>query len=172
MPTRKPTPMPSTAARPLIETGQAAPPWRLRDQHGREHALKDYRGRWVVLYFYPRDATPGCTTEACGFRDAHVDFESRGAAVLGVSPDDEASHDRFARKHDLPFALLADIDKQVCQSYGVWQAKMLYGRSFMGVMRTTYLIDPKGRVAQRWDKVRVANHEQEVLEALSALSPT
>jgi peroxiredoxin Q/BCP len=119
-----------------------------------------------VLYFYPKDNTPGCTTEACSFRDANADFAKRSAAVLGVSPDDEASHANFAGKFDLPFPLLADTDTAVCRKYGVWGEKNMYGRKFMGVVRTTYLIDPAGKVARRWDKVKVANHEADVLAAL------
>lgn len=167
MPNRKPAA--SETTRPLTEPCRAAPTFRLPDQHGSVHALKDYRGRWIVLYFYPRDATPGCTTEACAFRDVHGELERHGAVVLGISPDDSASHARFARDHNLPFALLADTDQRVCRAYGVWQARTLYGRSFMGVVRTTYLIDPRGRVARRWDKVRVAGHEGQVLAALAEL---
>jgi peroxiredoxin Q/BCP len=147
----------------LIEAGKAAPDFTLQDQHGREHRLKDYRGRWVVLYFYPKDATSGCTTQACQFRDAAAQYAKIGAVVLGVSPDDVKSHERFARKHALPFSLLADPDRKVCTRYGVWQEKSMYGRKYMGVVRTTYLIDPEGKVAHRWDKVKVAGHDQEVL---------
>jgi peroxiredoxin Q/BCP len=170
MTSRKPQSAASDAPLLLIDPGLAAPALKVQDQHGRAHDLKTYRGRWVVLYFYPKDATPGCTTEACAFRDVYEELAAQGAVVLGVSPDDAASHERFGRKHDLPFSLLADTDQRVCRAYGVWQSKTLYGRQFMGVVRTTYLIDPAGRVARRWDRVRVAGHERQVLDALRELA--
>jgi peroxiredoxin Q/BCP len=151
----------------LIDPGHPAPAFLLPDQSGKTHQLKDYRGRWVVLYFYPRDNTPGCTKQACQFRDANTPLERAGAVVLGVSPDDQTSHAKFRGKYDLPFDLLADAERQVCQAYGVWQEKTLYGRKHMGVVRTTYLIDPKGNVAHRWDKVKVAQHDEHVLEQLA-----
>lgn len=153
----------------VIEPGQPAPAFALNDQHGEPHKLADYRGRWVVLYFYPKDDTPGCTKEACQFRDASDSLQRRGAVVLGVSPDGEASHQRFADKFDLPFPLLADEDKEVCQQYGVWQEKTNFGRKSMGVVRTTYLIDPQGKVAHRWSKVKVDGHSDAVLKQLDAL---
>ena len=159
------------AASPMpIATGRKAPAFKLTDQDNRAHTLSQYRGQWVVLYFYPKDATPGCTTEACGFRDAHDHMLAHQAVVLGVSPDGAASHKRFADKHGLPFPLLADESRAVCEKYGVWGPKKLYGREYMGVTRTTYLIDPAGKVAQRWDKVKVKQHTREVFEALRALS--
>ncbi len=153
----------------LIEPGKAAPAFTLADQSEQKHRLSDYRGQWVVLYFYPRDNTPGCTKEACQFRDATEDLQQRGAVVFGMSPDDETSHEKFASKFDLPFPLLADHDAKVCQKYGVWQEKMNYGRKYMGVVRTTYLIDPQGKVAHRWDKVKVAAHSDQVLAKLDEL---
>src|SRR5690606_20602527 len=143
---------------PLIEPGQPAPDFTLRDQNGNEHSLKKYAGRPVVLYFYPKDDTPGCTTETCDFRDNLPRFETANAAVLGVSILDEASKARFAAKHNVTFPLLADADHAVAENYGVWQEKKNYGRSYMGIARTTYLIGRDGKVARRWDKVKVDGH--------------
>jgi len=154
----------------LIEPGRTAPAWKLTDQTGRTHKLSDDRGRWVVLYFYPKDNTSGCTKQACGFRDTRDQFEARNAVVLGISPDDEASHERFASKHGLTFTLLADPEKSACRAYGVWQEKSMYGRKYFGVVRTTYLIDPKGKVARRFDKVKVPGHAEAVLAALDELA--
>ncbi len=154
----------------LIEPGRAAPAFKLTDQTGQPHKLSNYRGKWVVLYFYPKDNTSGCTKQACGFRDTRDAFEARNAVVLGVSPDDEASHARFASKHGLTFTLLADPEKKACGAYGVWQEKSMYGRKYLGVVRTTYLIDPKGKVARRFDKVKVPGHAEAVLAALDELA--
>ena len=156
-----------TDAASTVDTGQAAPAFTLNDQDGKAHALKDYHGKWVVLYFYPKDDTPGCTVEACQFRDGRADFSNAEAVVLGVSPDDVASHRKFADKFDLPFTLLADPDREVCEKYGVWREKNNYGKKSMGVVRSTYLIDPQGKVAQRWDKVKVEGHDRQVLEAIA-----
>lgn len=154
---------------PLIEPGKKAPAFSLNDQNGKTHRLSDYAGRPVVLYFYPKDDTSGCTAEACAFRDNLSRFKPTKAAILGVSILDEASKARFAEKHDLNFPLLADPDHEVAEKYGVWQKRSLYGRSFMGVARTTYLIDAKGKVARRWDKVKVDGHADEVLQAVNEL---
>ena len=154
---------------PSVEVGTRAPAFSLRDQAGRRHRLRDYAGRPLVLYFYPKDDTPGCTKQACAFRDALPDFEEGQAAVLGVSVLDVASKERFARKHKLDFPLLADEDHVVAERYGVWRKKSLYGRSFMGIARTTFLIGSDGRVAQRWDDVKVDGHPDEVLQALEEL---
>ncbi|MEX0885558.1 MAG: thioredoxin-dependent thiol peroxidase [Phycisphaeraceae bacterium] len=159
----------SRASRP-VDPGDPAPDFTLSDQFGRTHRLADHRGRWVVLYFYPKDDTPGCTREACAFRDARDDLVRRGVVVLGVSPDDEASHARFADKYELDFPLLADTSVSVCQRYGVWQERSLYGRTFMGVARTTYLVDPVGEVAHRWDKVKVDEHAAEIVAKVDALT--
>ena len=160
-----------TPAKPLgvIDPGSPAPAFRLTDQNGAVHQLEDYRGKWVVLYFYPRDDTPGCTREACQFRDSAPTFSRRDTVVLAVSPDDEASHARFAVKFGLAFPLLADPGAMTCQTYGVWREKNLYGHKSMGVVRTTYLIDPKGQVAHRWDKVSVEGHDQDVLTKLASV---
>ena len=160
---------PSETADALIAEGRKAPAFNLTDQDGGKHRLSAYQGRWVVLYFYPKDDTSGCTKEACQFRDARPDFEKTDAVVLGVSPDDEKSKAKFAAKHDLNFPILADPGAQVCEKYGVWQEKSMYGKKYMGVVRTTYLIDPKGKVARRWDKVKVPGHAEAVLQALGEL---
>jgi peroxiredoxin Q/BCP len=154
---------------PLIDTGKKAPSFSLRDQEGKPHALADYRGRPVVLYFYPKDDTPGCTKESCDFRDHLPKFSASKAAVFGVSILDEASKAKFAAKHHLNFPLLADADHAVADKYGVWQKKSLYGNEFMGIVRTTYLIDAEGKVARRWDGVKVDGHAEQVLEAVKEL---
>jgi len=154
---------------PLIDPGKKAPAFSLRDQNGKVHRLANYAGQPVVLYFYPKDDTPGCTKEACGFQDNLPRFKACKAAVLGVSILDEASKARFAGKYNLSFPLLADEDHGVAEKYGVWQKKSLYGRSFMGNVRTTYLIDRDGKVAKRWDNVKVDGHAQAVLEAAEEL---
>ncbi len=154
---------------PLIDPGRKAPAFSLADQHGKTHRLADYAGRPVVLYFYPKDDTPGCTKEACAFQANLPAFKSGRAAVLGVSILDETSKAKFADKYDLTFPLLADADHDVAEKYGVWQKKSLYGRSFMGIARTTYLIGPDGKVARRWDNVKVDGHAEDVLAAASDL---
>ena len=152
----------------LIDPGKKAPAFNLKDQDGKAHRLADYAGRPVVLYFYPKDDTPGCTKEACAFRDNLPVFKTSKAAVLGVSILDEASKARFARKHDLTFPLLADADHAVAEKYGVWRKKSLYGRDFMGLVRTTYLIGGDGKVVKRWDNVKVDGHAEAVLAAADA----
>ena len=153
----------------LVDPGKRAPAFNLEDQHGKPHRLSDYEGLAVVLYFYPKDDTPGCTKEACAFRDNLTKFKSSKAAVLGVSVLDEASKARFADKYDLTFPLLADADHEVADKYGVWQQKTNYGRSYMGIARTTYLIDRYGKVAKRWDNVKVDGHAEAVLTEVEAL---
>ena len=154
---------------PLIEPGKKAPAFTLKDQEGKTHRLADYAGRPVILYFYPKDDTPGCTKEACAFRDNLPRFKKSKAAVLGVSILDEASKAKFAKKYDLNFPLLADADHEVADKYGAWQKRSMYGRSYMGIARTTYLIGPDGKVVQRWDKVKVDGHAEEVLAAAQEL---
>ena len=151
---------------PLIEPGGRAPAFSLKDQHGRTHRLSDYAGRLLVLYFYPKDDTPGCTKESCDFQASLPRLEPAKAAVLGVSILDEASKATFARKHGLTFPLLADPDHAVADKYGVWQAKSRYGRSYMGIARTTYLIGPGRKVLERWDNVKVDDHVDAVIAAL------
>jgi peroxiredoxin Q/BCP len=156
---------------PLIEPGSAAPAFRLPDATGAIHTLASLKGKTVVLYFYPKDDTSGCTDEACQFRDLRPKFTGAKAVVLGVSPDGVASHAKFARKHGLDFTLLADEPgpsgtPATCAAYGTWQEKSMYGRKYMGVVRTTYLIGPDGKVRHRWDKVSVPGHAAEVLAAI------
>jgi peroxiredoxin Q/BCP len=151
------------------EVGDKAPAFSLKDQDGRTHKPADYAGRPLVLYFYPKDDTPGCTKEACAFRDALPQLEKGKAAVLGVSILDTRSKAKFAAKHKLNFPLLADEDHAVAEKYGVWKKKSMYGKSFMGIARTTFLIGPDGRVARRWDDVKVNGHAEEVLAAVDQL---
>jgi thioredoxin-dependent peroxiredoxin len=150
----------------MLAEGDPAPDFTLASDSGEEVTLSSLRGRPVVLYFYPKDDTPGCTKEACDFRDTLPRFKTGKAVILGVSVLDEASKARFAEKYDLNFPLLADEDHEVADKYGAWQKRSLYGREFMGVARTTYLIGPDGKVLRRWDKVKVDGHADEVLEAL------
>lgn len=153
----------------MLEVGQVAPEFTLFDQVGDRRSLADARGRWLVLYFYPKDDTPGCTKEACAFRDATPRFEGLDAVVWGVSADDERAHQKFARKYDLNFPLLVDPDKSTLSAYGAWAEKCMYGRTYMGVPRITYLIDPKGKVARVWPKVSPEGHAEEVAAALEEL---
>ena len=151
----------------LLQPGTKAPEFALKDENGVERKLADYRGQPVVLYFYPKDDTPGCTTEACNFRDDYSAYEQAGVTILGVSPDSVASHTKFKSKFDLPFTLLADEDHQVCDAYGVWGPKKFMGREYEGVLRTTYLIDQDGMVSRVFENVKPADHSKEVLEALA-----
>jgi peroxiredoxin Q/BCP len=154
----------------LIEPGRKAPAFALKDQTGRTHKLADYSGRPVVLYFYPKDDTPGCTQETCDFRDQLPRFTKSHAAVLGVSILDEQSKAKFAGKYDVTFPLLADADHAVAEKYGVWQEKSRYGRKYMGIARTTYLIGADGKVVKRWDNVKVTDHVAQVYDAVAALT--
>jgi peroxiredoxin Q/BCP len=150
----------------MIEEGKPAPDFELATDTGERVKLSDYRGRPVVLYFYPKDDTPGCTVEACGFRDAHDAFEKRGAAILGVSPDDEASHVKFKQKYSLPFPLLADPEHEVAEQYGVWGEKNYAGKTYWGVSRTTFVIDAEGNIAKVMKNVKPDGHPDQVLAAL------
>lgn len=152
----------------LLEIGDRAPAFASVDQDGEKVALSGFKGRKVVLYFYPKDDTPGCTREACGFRDAFALFRRKKVEVLGISVDGEASHRKFAEKFSLPFRLVADPEKKIVQAYGVWGEKSLYGRKFMGTHRVTYLIDEKGKIAAVWPKVKPDGHAKEILAALSS----
>ena len=152
---------------PLIEPGKKAPAFTLEDQGGKTHRLADYAGRPVILYFYPKDDTPGCTTETCAFQSNLPKLKPSKAVVLGVSILDEASKAKFAKKYGVTFPLLADADHAVAEKYGVWQEKSNYGKKYMGIARTTFLIGPDGKVQKRWDKVKVDGHAEEVLAALS-----
>jgi peroxiredoxin Q/BCP len=145
-----------------------APNFRAPTSGGKTVKLSDLKGQVVVLYFYPKDNTSGCTKEACGFRDAWAQFRKAGIEVLGVSPDSVKSHDNFAGKFNLPFTLVADEDKSICQAYGVWQEKSMYGRKYFGVARTTFVIDKTGKIAHIFEKVKTTGHEQEVLDWIQA----
>jgi thioredoxin-dependent peroxiredoxin len=149
-----------------IEEGETAPDFTLKDDKGSDVRLSDFRGKPVVLYFYPKDDTPGCTKEACAFRNRRADLQERGAVVLGVSPDDVASHGEFRDKYSLNFPLLADDGHQVAERYGAWREKNFMGRKSMGVQRSTFLIDRQGKVAKAWKKVNVDGHDEQVLGAL------
>jgi peroxiredoxin Q/BCP len=151
----------------VLSAGSKAPAFRLPSDAGTPVALKDFAGRPVVLYFYPKDDTSGCTTEACGFRDSWRAVQATGAVILGVSPDGAASHQKFRKKYELPFSLLADEDHAVAEAYGAWGEKSMYGRKYFGVLRTTYIIDPRGKIARIFEKVKPLGHAAEVLAALS-----
>ncbi len=150
----------------MLATGTQAPDFTLPDQNGEMHSLSDYRGQKVVLYFYPRDNTPGCTKQACAFGELYPQFREKGAAVLGVSKDTVASHKKFEEKYGLPFTLLSDVEKEVIQAYGVWQEKKNYGKVSMGVVRTTYLIDENGVIVKAFGKVKAADNPAQMLDAL------
>lgn len=154
----------------MIEAGQPAPTFTLPDQDGRPVSLEDLRGRPVVLYFYPKDDTPGCTTQACGIRDQWSQFEAAGAAVLGVSPDTVDSHAAFVGNHDLPHTLLADPEREVLEAYGAYGEKVRYGKTTVGVIRCTFLIDAEGEVAKVWKRVQTESHADQVLKALDELA--
>ena len=146
--------------------GQAAPNFELKNERGEAITLNQYKGKYVVLYFYPKDMTPGCTTEACDFRDAYENFSSLNAVILGVSMDDANRHTKFIEKHGLPFSLLVDENHEVAEQYGVWVLKKMYGKEYMGIERSTFLIDENGVVVREWRKVRVKNHIEDVLSTL------
>ena len=153
----------------MLKEGDVAPDFSSKDQDGKAVNLKDLKGQRVVLYFYPKDDTPGCTKQACSFRDADDVYRSKNIRVLGVSTDDEKSHQKFISKFQLPFDLLVDSEKTIVNDYGVWGEKSMYGKKYMGVARTTYLIGPDGKVARRWDGVKVDGHAEEVLAAVQDL---
>ena len=150
----------------MVEEGKPAPDFELTSDAGEKVSLSELRGRPVVLYFYPRDDTPGCTTQACGIRDAYAEFEQAGAVVLGVSPDTEGSHVKFKQKYGLPFTLLSDPDHAVAEQYGVWGEKTYMGRKFLGVTRSTFVVDEAGLVKKVFPKVKPATHAEDVLAAL------
>ena len=151
----------------MLSEGDRAPAFTLPDQNGEKVKLFDFKGDTVVLYFYPRADTPGCTTQACGVRDRSADYAAAGAKVIGVSPDEVEAIDKFAGKYDLGFTLLADADHKVAEKYGAWVEKSMYGRKYMGTHRVTYLIDEKGTIAAVWPKVKPEGHAEEILEKLS-----
>ena len=143
-----------------------APNFTLQNENGEQVSLQDYQGKNVILYFYPKDLTPGCTTQACDFRDHYEDFSDLNAVILGVSLDDAAKHTKFIEKHGLPFSLLVDADHEVAEAYGVWTLKKNFGKEYMGIERTTFLINEQGIVEKEWRKVRVKNHIEDVLNYL------
>ncbi len=146
----------------MMKLQEKAPDFVLQDQDGNEHSLAMYKGKKVLLYFYPKDDTPGCTTEACTFRDGHDEFQKMGLVILGVSADNVKSHKKFADKYELPFPILSDVDKKVCEAYGVWQKKKFMGREYMGIARTSFLIDEQGKIAKIYEEVNVKSHAEEV----------
>lgn len=152
-----------------LEEGAKAPAFSLKDQHGKTIKLADLKGSPVVIYFYPKDDTPGCTKEACAFRDCQAELQTRGAVLLGVSPDDQASHLKFSDKYELNFSLLVDKDHKLAEKFGAWREKNMYGKKSFGVQRSTFLIDAQGKIAKVWKRVQVDGHDQQVLAALQAL---
>ena len=150
----------------MLEIGTKAPDFTLPDQNGNMHSLSEYRGKKVILYFYPKDNTPGCTKQACGFAERFPQFTEKGAVVLGISKDSVASHKKFEEKYGLPFTLLADPELVAIQAYDVWQEKKNYGKTYMGVVRTTYLIDEKGKIVKAFDKVKAADNPEQMLGEL------
>ena len=163
-------PLAASAPSPGVNVGDVAPSFELLDQAETSLSSAHLAGKPYVLYFYPKDDTPGCTTEACGFRDALPDFKKLGVRVIGVSPDSSSSHERFIAKYSLPFTLLSDPDKTLSAAYGVWAKKQNYGREYMGVVRSTFLIDPSGVVQKAWRSVKVNGHVEQVQAAAAALS--
>jgi peroxiredoxin Q/BCP len=153
----------------MLEQGSIAPNFTLPDQSGAKHSLSDFRGQWVILYFYPKDLTPGCTTEACNFRDDFPNFQKLNTTILGISKDSVKRHASFADKYKLPFLLLSDESAEVCEKYDVWKKKSMYGKTFLGIMRSTYLINPEGVISRVYPKVKVKEHAAEILEDLKEL---
>jgi peroxiredoxin Q/BCP len=152
----------------MVAEGELAPDFTLTSDSGEPVTLSSFRGRTVVLYFYPKDDTPGCTAQACGIRDSYDDFEQRGAVVLGVSPDEESSHVKFKQKYGLPFTLLADPEHEVAEQYGVWGERKYMGKTYMGIERSTFLIDEDGRIAKVMRRVKPDTHAELVLDSLAA----
>lgn len=150
----------------VLQEGTKAPEFELKDSEGNTHKLSDYSGKSIVLYFYPKDDTPGCTKEACSFRDLYADFKKAGVTIIGISPDKVESHKKFKDKYSLPFTLLADPDHQVCEAFGVWGLKKSYGREYEGVYRTTFIIGPEGQIQRVFENVKPSDHSQEVLSEL------
>ena len=147
----------------MLETGEKAPSFKLKDSEGKQHSLEDYQGKSIVIYFYPKDDTPGCTKEACSFRDNYSAFKDAGVEIIGISPDSVKSHQKFTEKYALPFTLLADPDHKVCEAYEVWGQKKSFGREYEGVFRTTFIIGPEGKIKKVFENVKPSEHSQEVL---------
>lgn len=150
----------------VLSAGAQAPEFKLTDQEGNLRALSDFSGQTIVVYFYPKDDTPGCTKEACSFRDAYQDFKDAGVEIIGISPDSEKSHTKFMNKYELPFILLSDPDHKTCEAYGVWGLKKYMGREYEGVYRTTFIIGPEGEIKRVFENVKPSDHSQEVLAAV------
>jgi peroxiredoxin Q/BCP len=153
----------------MLEQGSKAPDFTLSDQSGKYHSPLDFHGQWVILYFYPKDMTPGCTKEACNFRDDFPNFQKVNTTILGISKDSVKRHASFAEKYKLPFLLLSDESGEVCEKYDVWKEKSMYGKTFLGIIRSTYLIDPEGKIARIYPKVKVKEHAAELLNDLQSL---
>ncbi|MEQ7683760.1 thioredoxin-dependent thiol peroxidase [Bacillus velezensis] len=153
-----------------IEIGQTAPDMKLVNDSGEEVALTDFKGKYVVLYFYPKDMTPGCTTEACDFRDQHESFAGLDAVIIGVSPDSRDKHEKFKQKHDLPFQLLVDDEHKLAEAFDVWKLKKNFGKEYMGIERSTFLLDKEGRLVKEWRKVKVKDHVAEALRKLEQIA--
>jgi peroxiredoxin Q/BCP len=154
----------------MLNQGVVAPDFTLPDQTGAMHSLSQFKGNWVILYFYPKDLTSGCTTEACNFRDEFEGFEKLNAAIIGVSKDSVKQHKKFSEKYKLPFLLLSDEQGSVCENYGVWQEKSMYGKKYMGITRSTYLINPQGKIEKVYPKVKPKDHAKELLNDLNELT--
>jgi peroxiredoxin Q/BCP len=153
----------------MLKETDKAPDFTVPDQNGKNISLSDYKGKWVILYFYPKDMTPGCTTEACNFRDEYSIFKKKGIVVLGISKDSVSSHKKFEGKYELPFPLLSDENGNICEEYGVWQEKSMYGKKYMGIVRATFIITPERMIAKVYPKVKVKEHVAEILADLKNL---
>jgi len=153
----------------MLKENNIAPQFTVPDQNSNNISLSDYNGKWIILYFYPKDMTPGCTTESCNFRDEYSVFQQKDIVVLGVSKDSVARHKKFEGKHDLPFPLLSDENGTICEDFGVWQEKSLYGKKYMGIVRSTFIINPEGVIAKVYPKVKVKEHVTEILADLENL---
>jgi peroxiredoxin Q/BCP len=153
----------------MLKIGDKAPDFKLKDETGRKISLSDFKGKKVVIYFYPKDDTPGCTKEACSFRDVYDDILEAGAVVIGISKDDASSHEKFKKKYNLPFYLLSDPDHKVIEKYGAWKEKKMFGKSSMGIARITYIIDEEGIIQKAYDKVKPEAHGEEILEDLKSI---
>jgi len=151
----------------VLTAGTEAPSFELLDGQGNLHKLSDYAGQTIVIYFYPKDDTPGCTKEACSFRDNYKAYKDAGIEILGISPDEVKSHKKFSEKYELPFILLSDPEHQICEAYGVWGLKKSFGREYEGIYRTTFIVGPKGNIKHVFEKVKPADHSQEVLQAVN-----
>ncbi|WP_307893703.1 thioredoxin-dependent thiol peroxidase [Bacillus swezeyi] len=153
-----------------VEIGQKVPDIELLGDHGERVKLSEFEGKYVVLYFYPKDMTPGCTTEACDFRDSHESFKELDAVIIGVSPDDQGRHEKFKEKHDLPFLLLVDDEHKLSEAFDVWKLKKNFGKEYMGIERSTFLIDKEGQLVKEWRKVKVKDHVADALQAVKEAS--